>query len=81
MLQIIIWTVLLLGLIVIAGHYAGILMFMFLLLKTVSKREATLALAIAASVTLVLFILFEIVFDIELYRGLVYRLIYGYKLF
>jgi len=80
-LQIIIWTVLLLGLIVIAGHYAGILIFMFLLLKTVSKREATLALAIAASVTLVLFILFEIVFDIELYRGLVYRFINGYKLF
>ena len=80
-LQIFIWTVLLLGLIVIAGHYAGIVMFMFLLLKVVSKKEATLALAIAASVTLVLYILFEIVFDIELYRGLVYRIINGYKLF
>lgn len=80
-LQIFIWTVLLLGLIVIAGHYAGIVMFMFLLLKVVSKKEVTLALAIAASVTLVLYILFEIVFDIELYRGLVYRIINGYKLF
>ena len=81
MLKIITWTVLLLGLIVIAGHYAGILIFMFLLLKMESTTGATLALAIAASVTLVLYILFEMVFDTGLYRGLVYRLISGYKLF
>jgi len=79
--EIIIWTILLLVLIVFAGHYAGILTFIFLLLKMVSKKDATLALAIAASVTLALFILFEIAFDIELYRGLVYRAVNGYKLF
>lgn len=79
--EIIMWTILLLALIIFAGHYAAILIFMLLLLKTASKTDTTLALAIAASVTLALFILFEIAFDIELYRGLVYRAFSGYKLF
>jgi len=80
-LEIFIWTILLFVLIVLAGHYAGILAFMFLLLKIVSKKDTTLALAIAGSVTLALFILFEIAFDIELYRGLLYRFFHGYKVF
>lgn len=73
------WTLLLMGLIVIAGHYVGIAAFMFILLRNTSKKE--LAFAVAAGVTLVLFILFEIGFDIELYRGLIYRALTGYKVF
>jgi hypothetical protein len=75
------WTVLLLGLIVVAGHYVGIATFMFVLLKSVSGRDAVFALAVAASVTLALFILFEIGFEIELYRGVIYRALAGYKIF
>jgi len=73
------WTLSLLGLIIIAGHYVGTATFMFVLLRNVSKKETIFALAVAASVTLALFILFEIGFDIELYRGLIYRTLSGYK--
>jgi len=75
------WTLLLLGLIIVAGHYVGIALFMFMLLRNVSKKDPIFALAVATSVTLVLFILFEVGFDIELYRGLIYRAFAGYQVF
>jgi len=75
------WTVLLLGLIILAGHYAGIALFMFMLLRQDSKNDWVFALAVATVTTLVLFILFEIGFDIELYRGLIYRALVGYKVY
>ena len=75
------WTLLLLGLIIVAGHYVGIALFMFMLLRNVSKKDPLFALAVAASVTLVLFVLFEVGFDIELYRGWIYRAFAGYKVF
>jgi TctA family transporter len=75
------WTVLLLVLIIVAGHYAGVAAFMFILLKNASQKDPVFAMAVAASITLVLFVLFEIGFDIELYRGLIYRALVGYKVF
>ena len=68
------WMVLLLALITVAGHYVGIAALMFILLRIVSKEEILLSLAITTGVTLMIFILFEYGFDIELYRGAIYRI-------
>ena len=80
-MKLVAWTIMLLALIMLGGHYLGVALFMFILLKFVKGKEVFFALAVSASVTLILFILFEIGFDIELYRGLIYRALNGYKLF
>ena len=74
-------TVLLLGLILVVGHFAGIATFMFIALRNVSKKDSIFALAVASSVTLVVYILLEYGFGIELYRGVVYRALMGYRVF
>ena len=68
------WMVLLLALITVAGHYVGIAALMFILLRIISKEEMLLSLAITTGVTLMIFILFEYGFDIELCRGAIYTI-------
>jgi len=68
---------LLLALIVVAGHYAGIAIVMFVLLRLVSKEEMLFSLALTAGVTVVIFLLFELGFDIELHRGAIIRILSG----
>lgn len=75
------WTVLLLAFIYIGGHYAGIAVFMFILMKEVSEEKVVLSVSVTAGVTLALFLLFELGFEIELYRGLIYRIWAGYEVF
>jgi hypothetical protein len=72
------WMALLLLLILVAGHYAGIAAFMFVLLRLISKESWTLSLLISIGVTAIIFFLFEHGFNIELYRGLIYKLVSGY---
>ena len=68
------WMVLLLALIVVGGHYAGIAILMFVLLRLISKEEILFSLALSAGVTVVIFLLFELGFDIELHRGAIFRI-------
>jgi hypothetical protein len=68
------WMALLLALIIVAGHYAGIAILMFILLRLVSKEEILFSLALSAGVTIVIFLLFELGFDIELHRGAIFRI-------
>jgi TctA family transporter len=79
-LQIGVFTLFLLVAIVVMGHYAGIAVFMMLLLKWPGEKELYQSLAISVSVTLAIFILFELVFGIEMYRGLAYLYWAGYQL-
>ena len=72
------WTILLMLLILVAGHYAGIAVFMFILLKMISKESWFLSVLTSVGVTVIIFLLFEIGFNIELYRGLIYKLLSGY---
>lgn len=72
------WMVLLLLLILVAGHYAGIAAFMFVLLRLISKESTKLSLLISIGVTVIIYLLFEHGFNIELYRGLIYKLWSGY---
>jgi hypothetical protein len=73
------WMCLLLLLILVAGHYAGIAAFMFVLMRLVSKESWKLSLLISVGVTAVVYFLFEHGFNIELYRGLIYKLWSGYE--
>jgi hypothetical protein len=68
------WMLLLLALIIVAGHYAGIAILMFILLRLVSKEDMLFSLALSAGVTIVIFLLFELGFDIELHRGAIFRI-------
>jgi len=72
------WMVLLLVLIFVIGHYAGMAAFMFVLLRMLSKETMRLSVLVTAGVTIVVYLLFEHVFNIELYRGLLLRLLSGY---
>lgn len=73
--------ILLLLLIYLAGHYVGISVFMFVLLYWISKEHPILSLLIAVGVTVLIYFLFEHGFNIELYRGYVFRLLSRYEWF
>lgn len=75
------WMVVLLLLIFVAGHYAGIAAFIFMMLHMVADEKPGLSVAIACSTSLLLYLLFELVFSMELYRGLIYRIWAGYSVF
>jgi hypothetical protein len=75
------WFVLLLALIQVAGHYAAIAFFLFMLIWYVAKERWVTALVVAAVATLTIYVLFEEFFNIDLYRGLIYRYFAGYRIF
>ena len=75
------WFVLLLALIQVAGHYAAIAFFLFMLIWYVAKERWVTALVVAAVTTLTIYVLFEEFFNIDLYRGLIYRYFAGYRIF
>jgi hypothetical protein len=62
----------------VAGHYAGIAAFMYILLNYIAKEKTTVAVATAVGVTLFIYVLFEQVLSMELYRGMIYRISAGY---
>lgn len=64
---------LLLLLIYVAGHYIGISVFMFVLLKRFAKESWLLSALVSVGVTVLIYVLFEHGFSIELYRGALYR--------
>lgn len=75
------WMIVLLFLIFIAGHYAGIAAFIFMMLHMVADEKPGLSLGVATGTTLLIYVLFELVFSMELYRGLIYRIWAGYSVF
>lgn len=75
------WMFILSGLIYITGHYVGSAVFMFILLFFYGKERLRTSLLLAIIATVLLYVLFEMVFGIELYRGLIYRFFMGYDVF
>lgn len=69
---------LLLLLIFVAGHYVGISVFMFVLMYWISREHPALALVVSIGVTVLIYLLFEHGFSIELYRGYIPRLLSRY---
>ena len=72
------WMIFLLILIFVTGHYVGIAVFMFFLMNMVAEEKLSLSLIIPIAVTVVIYLLFEHLFNIELYRGLIFRIWMGY---
>ncbi|KMK65041.1 hypothetical protein [Puniceibacterium sp. IMCC21224] len=75
------WMVALMVLILIFGHLVGIAAFSFALMWWVAKEKFLLAACVAVGTTFALYVLFEIGFDVELYKGMIYRYFAGYRLF
>jgi hypothetical protein len=51
---------------------------MYILLSYIAREKTLLSVSIAAGVTLFIYILFEQVLGMELFRGIIYRLAAGY---
>lgn len=66
---------LLLGLIYVAGHYVGISIFMFFLMYWISREHPVLAIVVSVGVTVLIYLLFEHGFNIELSRGYIMRML------
>lgn len=60
------------------GHYIGIGVFMFFLMRVMGKEKLQLSLIVAVIATAVIYFMFEKGFHIELYRGLFFRYLQGY---
>ena len=69
------WMFFLLAVIWLVGHFAGMAVFMFLMLRVVAKESLLMSTGVTAGVTIALYGLFAHVFKIELYRGLLRDLI------
>ncbi len=69
------FMVMLLLLIWFAGHYVGISLFMFTLMYWISREHPVLALLVSVGITVLVYLLFEHGFSIELYRGYLPRLL------
>lgn len=79
--EIIFWMILLVFAIFIVGQYLGMALFMFILLRLVSRESWAKSLSISILVTVSIYLLFGFVFEIHLYDGMIYRLWKGYQIF
>lgn len=76
-----IWFAVLLFIIALAGHYAGLAVFIFTLTWLLSKERLLVSAAITLGTITIIFAVFEVGFDIELYRGMIFRYLAGYRVF
>jgi|GEM_PF-620078 hypothetical protein len=66
---------------IVFGHYVAIAVFIFVLSGVIAKEPMRLSLIVALVCTALIYLLFEVGFDIELYRGLIVRYFQGYRVF
>lgn len=75
------WLVALLLTIAVAGHYIAIAGFLTVLMRGLAREPWRITLIVTVATTALIYAAFEWGFDIELYRGLVYRYFAGYRVF
>lgn len=73
------WMVVLLGLIVVLGHYIGLGIFCFALLWKLGGVSVRMSIIVTLGTLAGIFLIFEFAFNLELYRGLVFRYFAGYR--
>ena len=73
------WLAGLVLMITVFGHYAGIFLFVLLLMRLGAKEAWRLSLIVAAGSTLFIYGVFEFLFNIDLYRGLIVRYFLGFR--
>jgi len=64
----------------ILGHYAGLMLAMFYLIRVHGGESMKMSLMVPIITALALFALFELVFSIELFQGQLYRYFAGYRI-
>ncbi|HUD96532.1 MAG TPA: tripartite tricarboxylate transporter TctB family protein [Woeseiaceae bacterium] len=69
------WMALLLATIFVAGHYAGMFLFLLIMLCRISAESWRMTLIVSVLTTAAIYVLFEYVFNLELYRGLIFNLV------
>jgi len=73
------WMIGMLLVIAVLGHYAGIFLFCVILMRFLEAESWVLTVAVAAGTVLFIFGVFEIAFNIDLYRGLIPRYFMGFR--
>ncbi|SLN63701.1 Tripartite tricarboxylate transporter TctB family protein [Roseivivax jejudonensis] len=73
------WMIGLLVSIVAVGHYVGMFGFCVALMRGVARESWMLTLLVSAATVLAIFLIFEVGFNVELYRGLFFRYLMGYR--
>lgn len=73
------WMIMMLVVIAVLGHYAGIFLLCVVLMRFLEAESWVLTLAVAASTVLFIYGVFEIAFNIDLYRGLIPRYLMGFR--
>ncbi len=73
------WMAALIAVIAALGHYAGIFLFGVWLMAVLAKERLWFALAVVGVTTALIYGIFEIGFNVELYRGLLWRWYAGYR--
>ncbi len=73
------WMVILLGLIVVLGHYVGLGVFCFVMMWKLGGVPVRMSLVVTLGTLVAIFVIFEFAFNLELYRGLVFRYFAGYR--
>jgi hypothetical protein len=68
-----------LGLLLVAGHYAALLVLVFGLVRSSGRDGVLRAAGVAVACTGAIFVLFDGVLGIEMYRGLVFRHLAGFR--
>lgn len=61
------------------GHYIGVVAFVFVLMRGLARERLGLSLIVALGTALALFGIFELLFGVDLYRGLFFRWLMGYR--
>ena len=73
------WMIGMVTIITLMGHYAGVFAFCLILMRFFGAESWKLTLFVSAGTVLFLFSVFEIAFNIDLYRGLIPRWFMGYR--
>ena len=74
-----VWMVGLMITVVALGHYIGIGALSFVLMRWLSGERVAMAAGVAIATTAAIFMVFEVGFNVELYRGLLFRYFAGYR--
>lgn len=75
------WLVFLIAMIVVLGHYVGVAIFIWLLMRPVGKEKNSLAIKVAVGTPLAIYGLFDLVLNLEMFPGILYQLWAGYDVF
>lgn len=75
------WLLVAFGTIILFGHYAGLGLLMLVLMRGIARENWRLTSIVVGSMILIIFLVFEPGFDIELYRGMIFRHFAGYRVF